>query len=227
MINLHPYNITLTNFVEGALPSTEALLVSAHCDMCKSCREKTRIITDSTASDVFGGELVSASIQREYVSMFELITHDSTLLDASLTYEKNSSIEFEGKVFMLPATLARFADRVGEWSYMIGKLWQAPVDIGGGSLAQFVYMEKGASVPEHTHKGNELTLVINGKFADGIKHYHSGDFIALNHEHTHTPVSTEGCLVFTILDKPLHFTSGWAKLVNPLSQLYFKTNTNT
>lgn len=227
MIKHHPYSTTLSSFVEGVLPSAEALLVSAHCDMCTSCCEKIRRITELTAFDVFGGGHIAANIQREYVSMFELITHDSTLLDATSTYEKNRHIEFEGRLFTLPVTLARFADKVGDWSYMIGKLWQAPVDIGEGYLAQFVYMEKGASVPEHTHKGNELTLVISGQFADGIKDYNSGDFIALNHEHTHTPISAEGCLVLTVLDKPLHFTSGWAKLINPLSQLYFKVNTNT
>ncbi|MFT6269752.1 MAG: putative transcriptional regulator [Alphaproteobacteria bacterium] len=228
MIKFHPNDSTLTSFVEGILPSTEALLVSAHCDMCTACLDKTRTFTDSIASRVFCDGDTNTNILREYVSMFESITHDRTLLDASFISENNRSIEVEGREFILPATLSRFADRIGEWSCLVGKLWQAPVDIGGGCLAQFIYMEKGGSVPEHTHRGNELTLVINGRFADGTRHYQSGDFIALNHEHTHTPCSDayEGCLVLTILDKPLHFTSGWAKLINPLSQLYFKANTN-
>jgi putative transcriptional regulator len=38
--------------------------------------------------------------------------------------------------------------------------------------------------------------------------------------------SEDGCLVLTVLDKPLHFTTGWAKLINPLSQIYFNSKIN-
>ena len=225
MINSHPNDNLIKAFVEGMLPSADALLVSAHCDMCSQCLHKTRIFTDNAAKDVFAThDDVDSNIMREYVSMFESITFDDTLLDSIHTEHKPRYVTIEGRSFALPATLARFADSVGEWTHLVGKLWQASVDIGGDHCAHFIFMEKGASVPEHTHKGNELTLVIQGQFADGITSYSSGDFIALNEKHTHSPTAQrhEGCLVFTILDEPLHFTSDWAQLVNPLSKLYFK-----
>lgn len=226
MIKFHPSDTTLVNFAEGILPSDSSLLVSAHCDMCPSCLNKTRSFTETLASRVFSDHSEDRMCSRDYVSMFESITRDDTLVDTALVPTDVSKLDLEGRKFLLPATLARFANRVGEWSHLVGKIWQAPVEIGGGSLAQLIYMEKGGSVPEHTHKGNELTLVINGEFSDGERRFTSGDFIILNQSHTHMPVSDadEGCLVFTILDKPLHFTSGWAKLINPLSQLYFKVN---
>jgi putative transcriptional regulator len=228
MIKHHPSESALRSFVEGALPSTKAILISAHCDMCPTCLSKTRSFTESIAVDMFPDLRQNPSILREYISMFESITNDSTLLNSSYSQTLDTRITLDGREFVLPATLARFADRIGEWSHLAGKLWHASVNIGGGSLAQFIYMDRGASVPEHTHKGNELTLVINGKFIDGGKCYESGDFIELNQQHTHMPTAEnyEGCLVVTILDRPLHFTSGWAMLINPLSQLYFKVNTN-
>ena len=98
------------------------------------------------------------------------------------------------------------------------------MDIGGDTVANFIYMEKGGSVPEHTHRGSEMTLVINGEFSDGISEYDTGDFMVMNGEHKHSPSTQadEGCLVFSIVDKPLHFTSGWARLINPFSHLFFK-----
>ena len=89
--------------------------------------------------------------------------------------------------------------------------------------ANFIYMEKGGRVPEHTHKGSEITLVLDGEFTDGLSHYDTGDFIIMNDSHVHTPQSDadEGCLVFSIVDQPLHFTSGLARLLNPFSQLFF------
>ncbi|MEC7469201.1 MAG: anti-sigma factor, partial [Pseudomonadota bacterium] len=32
----------------------------------------------------------------------------------------------------------------------------------------------------------------------------------------------EGCLVFSVVDQPLHFTSGLARLLNPFSHLFFR-----
>ena len=225
MIKFHPNDDMIRAFVDGTLPSTDALFVSAHCDMCKRCMQNTRNETERAAQMLFCDNTDnSAEILREYVSMFEAITRDATLLDSSVRNQKPRHVELEGRLFLLPPTLSKYADRVGEWSRLLGNLWQAPVDIGGQALAQFIYMENGARVPEHTHKGNEFTLVINGRFVDGERHYQSGDFIALNEKHTHAPTAHqyEGCLVFTLIDEPLHFTSGWAQFVNPLSELYFK-----
>lgn len=163
-----------------------------------------------------------------FLSMFDSIVSTCSEQEPSSNLsrynEEKHFIQLEGKQFHVPATLRKYAEVMGAWSHLIGKVWQAPVDIGGGILAQFIYMEKGGGVPEHTHKGNEFTLVLDGSFEDGISTYQTGDFIALNAQQTHTPVSSadEGCLVFSIVDKPLHFTSGWAKFINPLSDLYFK-----
>jgi putative transcriptional regulator len=67
-------------------------------------------------------------------------------------------------------------------------------------------------------------LVIDGEFSDGIGNYDSGDFMLMNDNHKHTPhsESDEGCLVFSVVDQPLHFTSGIARLLNPFSHLFFK-----
>ncbi len=252
MIKLHPTDSDLVDFVEGTLSPAKSLLVSAHCDMCNCCREKSEIFTEQLASKVFDEPEQSTSILSDFVNMFSEITEDeelastnnngilanpSNVLQQIIKNElrdsrnhpnltKSDALYLDGRKFILPKTLIRFTDRLGEWSKLVGKLWQAQIDIGNGQLAQFIYMEKDGSIPEHTHKGNELTLVIDGEFSDGISQYDSGDYINLNSSHTHTPctASEEGCLVFSVIDQPLYFTSGWAKLVNPLSNLYFKVN---
>ncbi len=146
--------------------------------------------------------------------------------NANVQYNDDRFLYLDGRKFELPETLRRYNARISEWTKLVGKLWQCQVELGGGYLAQFVYMEKGGSIPEHTHKGNELTIVIDGEFSDGLNDYETGDFISLDTNHKHIPStqSDEGCLVFSIIDQPLHFTSGWAKLVNPLSHLYFRVN---
>lgn len=228
MIKFHPDISTLTSFARGTLPPAISFIVSVHCDMCVACCDKTRSLTEATADVVFSVDTPDDVVMRDYISMFECITRDTSRVDAELFNDKSRSIDLDGRSFSVPATLARLSGRVGEWSHLVGKLWQAPIDIGGGSLVQLIYMEKGGCVPEHTHKGSEISLVLDGQFDDGKGHYASGDYVSFNQTDTHMPVAKfdEGCLVITILDKPLHFTTGWAKLINPLSQLYFKVNTN-
>jgi len=228
MIKFHPKSSTLANFVEGTLPSVNSLIISAHCDMCPSCLDKIDELTQVAANGVFSNDIVESVTHRDYISMFECITREQSLVKTSIVETRNQFIEVDGRKFSLPKSLARLTGRIGEWSRLVGKLWLAPVDVGGPFLMQLLYMEKGGYVPEHTHKGNEISLVLSGQFDDGSYQYSSGDYIALNQIHTHTPVSISdgGCLVVVCLDKPLQFTKGWANLMNPLSQLYFKVNTH-
>ena len=134
------------------------------------------------------------------------------------------TIELDGRTFTLPRTLHRYIDKTGNWSSLVGKLWQAPVDLGNQGVANFIFMGSGGSVPEHTHRGTEYTLVIDGEFSDGLSRYDTGDFIFMDGEKTHTPKAEgkEGCLVFSIVAQPLHFTSGLARLLNPFSHLFFR-----
>jgi putative transcriptional regulator len=97
------------------------------------------------------------------------------------------TIELDGRVFTLPRTLHRYIDKTGNWSSLVGKLWQAPVDLGNQGVANFIFMGSGGSVPEHTHRGTEYTLVIDGEFSDGLSRYDTGDFIFMDGEKTHTP----------------------------------------
>jgi putative transcriptional regulator len=84
-------------------------------------------------------------------------------------------------------------------------------------------MAPGAKVPEHTHKGKEATLVLDGVFNDEKDEYKDGDFVLLDPSKTHTPETQEqDCLTLATLDAPLHFTSGISRLLNPFSSLFFR-----
>lgn len=231
MIKFHPSPELIEQFVTGILTPAESLMVSAHCDMCKYCRDLVEVKTAEFALDHLELESVAESYDPQFDMMLANITQQpaAELRDAAVTKSiaresLTTTIELDGKTFALPKTLHRLVQKKGNWSSLVGKLWQAPVDLGYDGVANFIYMEKGGTVPEHTHRGSELTLVINGEFSDGMNHYDSGDFIYMNGEHTHAPRSDapEGCLVFSIVDQPLHFTSGIARLLNPFSHLFFR-----
>ncbi len=220
MINLHPTPYQLEAFAQGILPPSEALIVSAHCDMCSQCQQVVANHNELLAKNALSE---TSELGAEFDDMLANIIH-LPQAKPQITRERKRSIELDGKSFELPRALQRYADKTGSWSKLVGKLWQAPVDLGDMGVANFIYMEKGGSVPEHTHRGTEHTLVINGEFSDGINDYDTGDLIFMDGQHVHAPHShaDEGCLVFTIVDQPLHFTSGLARLLNPFSHLFFR-----
>lgn len=209
------------------MPPTESIMVSAHCDMCPHCRRIIKAETERLAGEALSEH--RAGMTYQFDAMLAGITQLPTAefsgaAGIQISRPANKFIELDGKRFKLPRTLQRFAGKTGNWSGLVGRLWQAPVDIGSYGVAHFIYMGQGGSVPEHTHRGTEFTLVLDGQFSDGLSHYDSGDFILMDGEHTHAPRTDapEGCLVFSILDQPLHFTSGLARLLNPFSHLFFR-----
>ncbi|RUP76771.1 anti-sigma factor [Alteromonas sp. KS69] len=242
MIRFHPSAQQLVSFVDGDLSPAVSLMVSAHCDMCSTCQRFVEQETERLAGSLLEDNgFKQVDLKADYSAMIAQITQSPSSVEAD-TVEKQKqpnrkqcestqvsitakgSIELDGRNFVLPRTLQRYIEKTGGWSSLVGKLWQAPVDLGSQGVANFIYMGKGGSVPEHTHRGTEYTLVINGEFSDGLNNYDSGDFIFMDGQNTHTPRSdnTQGCLVFTIVDQPLHFTSGIARLLNPFSHLFFR-----
>ena len=220
MINYHPTDKQLQQFAEGDISPALALVVSAHCDVCSQCQEKVddiNIELSSVIENVRAHDFKDPAFEKMLTSIMHLPVIDTKPVVAP-------RIELDGRFFDVPRPLQRFVKNTGNWSHLLGKVWQAPVDLGDAGEANFIYMEKGGRVPEHTHKGTELTLVVDGEFSDGLADYDSGDFIIMDNEHIHSPHSNavEGCLVFSIVDKPLHFTSGIARLLNPFSHLFFK-----
>jgi|TARA_Y100000296_G_C5158310_1_gene250413 putative transcriptional regulator len=246
MIRFHPSAHQLKEFVEGTQSPAISLMVSAHCDMCEKCQRFVEIETESLAAQMVSTANDSAvdagDVAFQFGDMLSQITqlpstnNNRSESNQPLEYRELArnidehehvgcmTIELDGRTFTLPRTLHRYIDKTGNWSSLVGKLWQAPVDLGNQGVANFIFMGSGGSVPEHTHRGTEYTLVIDGEFSDGLSRYDTGDFIFMDGEKTHTPKAEgkEGCLVFSIVDQPLHFTSGLARLLNPFSHLFFR-----
>lgn len=223
MIKLHPSQHLLEQHCLGQLPAAQSLVISAHVELCSHCQARQQLINKKIADQ----HLLSAEIETTS-------NVDSTTFDAMLEYimqlpaaaqtiepTNAGSIELDGRRFALPNTLAKFVRKTGAWSKLPGKLWQAPLDLGESGNGVFIFMEHGGRVPEHTHRGTEYTLVLEGTFSDGLADYADGDFMLLDHQQKHSPYSEDkdGCLVFSVVDKPLQFTSGLTRLLNPFGHM--------
>jgi putative transcriptional regulator len=84
------------------------------------------------------------------------------------------------------------------------------------------HIRAGGRIPKHTHRGTELTLVLEGAFSDEVGHYRQGDFIMRDAEQSHTPTASRDgdCVCIGVLDAPVQF-QGWNyRMLNPFMKLH-------
>jgi putative transcriptional regulator len=84
---------------------------------------------------------------------------------------------------------------------------------------QLIRTAPGAGVGTHTHRGEELTLVLTGGFTDVTGSYRRGDLQTTTPEIVHRPVTdADGyCVTLAMTDAPLKFMS---PIVGVLGKLF-------
>ncbi|MFD2166866.1 ChrR family anti-sigma-E factor [Thalassotalea euphylliae] len=218
MIKHHPTKELLVKFAEGDLPASLAAAVAVHVDMCPKCAEIVAEASEQNAFEAF--EMPEADTQLDALSITDMIDAITASEEIAITVDrKEKHISVKGQDYKLPTALTNMA--MGSWT-SLGKLARARFDVEEGPLhASLLQIQPGGTVPEHTHKGFELTLLLDGYFEDEMGTYGPGDFIMLDGEHTHNPTTENGCLCYTVADDALHFTQGFNKLLNPIGSLIY------
>ncbi|WEM44815.1 ChrR family anti-sigma-E factor (plasmid) [Photobacterium sp. DA100] len=220
-IHFHPDHNLLSRYACGELESASSIMISAHLEYCPSCRQKIAAIEAEQAGQLEKSEPATLSPALEAM-MHQIM--DQEFVDTVVDQQPDSQLMLEGKTYPLPSALQRHNEKIGPWSRLPGNIKRAQVDVCGTSKMNFIYMDSDSALPEHTHQGQEITLVLAGEFYDESGTYRAGDFIVQTKQHQHLPRTREGqdCLCLTLLNAPLHFTSGLATLLNPFSQLFFR-----
>lgn len=96
------------------------------------------------------------------------------------------------------------------WSFVGPGLRQYVLALKGGPQARLLHVREGMALPEHGHRGLELTLVLMGSFSEGGQEFRRGDIAVADEEVEHVQVIGRGgpCICLTVTDAPLVF-HGW------------------
>jgi len=218
MINQHPSSEMLEHFVDGALPASLTAAVSIHTDMCPQCQLYVEQVTAEQAQQCFDHNQSNTDVQdSEFAAIFEAITFDDRLHEP--VESPQLQVTLKHLTFELPRALS--AMKIHKWRHL-GKLSRAAIDLDEGRLhTHLLYIHPDSNLPRHSHKGFEMTLLLQGQFSDGINNYHVGDFIMLDSHHQHQPTTLSGCLCMTVVSDQLQFSQGWSKLLNPIGQYLY------
>ncbi|MCC5517453.1 transcriptional regulator [Vibrio splendidus] len=236
MIKHHPNAAILKDFVDGTLADSVSLIVSSHVELCEHCQQQVSMLTAQAADSVF----------ESYTSAFESDTSGLQLSDsemdaflsddgefdfdaiAQITADSSQAIEVTPEVQQVTVadttfTIPRALNSVARKDWMnLGKISRARLDFDDEAHhTSLLHIDKDGQVPCHTHKGFEITLLLEGSFEDEMGVYNKGDFIWLDGDHTHQPATKEGCVCLTVSSDALYFTKGVSQLFNPLGKYIY------
>ncbi|SBS64942.1 ChrR family anti-sigma-E factor [Vibrio atlanticus] len=236
MIKHHPNAAILKDFVDGNLADSVSLIVSSHVELCEHCQKQVSMLTAQAADSVFESD---TSVFESYTSGLQLSDSemDAFLSDdgefdfdaiAQITADSSQAIEVTPEVQQVTVadttfTIPRALNSVARKDWMnLGKISRARLDFDDEAHhTSLLHIDKDGQVPCHTHKGFEITLLLEGSFEDEMGVYNKGDFIWLDGNHTHQPATKEGCVCLTVSSDALYFTKGVSQLFNPLGRYIY------
>ncbi len=214
MPSFHPSDDLLMDYAAGSLSEPKAVLVATHLALCPTCRATV------DAYESVGGALIE-SMNSDRV--------DSSLRDSVLS--QLDEIEPERPTVMTREALAQVDLRVPEplRGYLGSGLddldWKTRGRVGewrilkdqASHTSRLFRIKAGAPMPQHTHDGTELTLVLAGGFTDHGKHFLRGDVATADETIDHRPIADadEDCYCFAVTDAPLRLTGTFSRFLNP------------
>lgn len=240
MIKHHPQQDLLVSHANGVLPLSMAIAVSAHCALCETCREQLALLTEQAANSALNPDgahaakhidqesIHTAHINAEHTQATNVPVMDIDAMLAQIMAQpaatdvpNNAPLDVQVKQqhYTVPSVFRQHLAR--PWQ-ILGKVSRMRFDVDEmNTRASLLHIDAQGEIPQHTHKGYELTLLLAGAFSDLNGDYVPGDFIVLDSQHHHSPKTVDGCLCYTVLDAPLHFTKGLSKLLNPIGELIY------
>lgn len=217
MVNFHPDTRLLNDFSAGSLPLAQSVCVSMHLGYCEQCQRQSKQLQQIGAG--MFEKLQPADVGED------LLESVMARLDEAppLSYASGGdTLDLDDH----PALLQRlmkgdYADL--EWRSIGSALQISHLQTGDPAHELALYhIKAGGSIPEHTHRGTELTLVMEGSFSDEDGVYQQGDFLIRAAEHKHSPTAAQAadCICIGVLDAPIRFTQWNYRPLNPFLRLH-------
>jgi putative transcriptional regulator len=222
MVSFHPDSRFLTDFTTGSLSISEALCVSAHLHYCGKCRARVQQLTD-VGSHLFNRlEPESTESDDGFETLMQRIEQHETAETDEDDGGAVTSPQHDPLVGRLPPALGRLFRRSLDsldWLQLGRSLRIAPVDLGDSRRETALYdIRAGGRMPEHEHRGEEITVLLKGSFSDRDGKYSRGDFVVRNAGEPHQPTATQDtdCVCLISLERPVKARSLFHRLLEPL-----------
>lgn len=212
-IKHHLTDDLLMAYAAGTLPEAFDLMVATHLSLCDHCRARAEsfeavggcVLEEQTASAQMDGGSLAATM---------------ALISQGVPTPKPA----RPKCSVLPAPLQ---DYVGgdvnaiKWKPIGMGVKQAILPTTREATARLLFIPAGAAVPDHSHHGTEMTMVLQGAFSDEVDRFARGDVEIADEDLHHMPTAdvSEDCICLAVTDAPLKFTKLMPRLFQPFLRI--------
>lgn len=203
----------LMAYSAGTLPEAFDLIIASHLSLCDQCR------AEAESYDAVGGALLEdGTAEMSEGSLAETVRLIQTVAEAP-TPPPAPVVDA-----VLPRPIRDFVggdiDAV-RWQNVGMGVRQALLPVKGEARARLLHIPSGTAVPDHGHRGMELTLVLRGAFRDAEGRFGPGDVEIADAEVEHTPVAEAGedCICLAVTDAPLRFSGFVPRLAQPFLKI--------
>lgn len=211
MIRHHLSDALLTGYSAGTLPEAFSLLVASHVSMCDECRARLESL------DALGGALLETANAGMGAGALA-----ATMARIRGTAPLPRPAPAPRGVLPVPLRAYVGSDVDGvRWRPVGGGVRQVILSTSRGASARLLYIPGGVAVPDHGHRGTELTLVLQGAFRDETDRFGPGDVEIADQDMEHTPVAELGapCICLAVTDAPLRFRGIVPRLLQPFLKI--------
>ena len=210
----HPSDEFLVAYGAGSLDEASALLVATHLALCPRCRMEVGRI------EAMGGAMIEDLAPAD-LGPDALVSVLARLDQLPITPKIRRPV---GEPSGLPAPLRDYLPASMDalpWKRLAAGIEQAVLLQARGIRARLLRIGAGIVVPAHGHGGMEMTMVLQGGFADLGRDYAPGDVSMADQQVVHSPAAdgSETCLCLAVTDGPLKLTGLVGLLVNPFLDL--------
>ncbi len=216
MITHHLSDKLLMAYSAGNLPEAFNLAIATHIALCDDCRARL------ASFDAVGGAML------EQVPQTALALQDgalaATLARIKATPPAAKSSAPRARDAVLPEPLAGYVggdiDAI-QWRSIGGGVRQAILRTSKSATARMLYIPAGTAVPDHGHNGLEMTLVLQGAFADETARFGRGDIEIADEDLDHQPIAEPGedCICLAVTDAPLKFRAMLPRIAQPFLRI--------
>jgi putative transcriptional regulator len=211
-IRHHLNDALLMGYAAGHLSEAFGLVVATHVTMCDDCRARLE------SYEALGGAVIEAEDETA------VSTDALARMMARLEVPVVSAPPKAPRKTSLPSPVAAYVggdlDAV-KWRALGGGVRQAILPTGPKATVRLLHIPAGQAVPDHGHRGMELTLVLRGAFRDATDRFGPGDLEIADEDLAHKPVAEVGedCICLAATDAPLRFAGFMPRLLQPLFRI--------
>lgn len=218
MIRHHLSESLLQDYALGRLPEAFSLIAATHLSLCDACRAELMTL------EALGGAVLETAPEEGAEMAGDALDRALARIGGQEALPPRRPARQGPRPARLPDPLRAYVggdlDAV-RWKTLGMGVRQAILPTSRRASARLLYIPAGRAVPDHGHRGRELTLVLQGAFRDEIDRFGPGDIEIADAALEHQPVAEGGadCICLAVTDAPLRFSDWLPRLMQPFFRI--------